>query len=389
MRARGGSRPALILIVAGLLAAGAARAGSGDQRVALVLSGLGTSLTAETVTRVRGELRAAGFELGGDSVVSGDDRRAAVEREVRGRGSRAAIGVFATAGAVEIWIADGTSGRTTVQTFALEAAGTPRRAAVLAVMAVDLLKTTLAGLPPPAPAPPTAAPATPAVPLAAAPAPAPPPPPAPAPAPPAAPPKEASPPRPMPPAPLAAAPPAEGLVVHAAPAPPLPHRPVLAAGGGWLGAGRASGWAPVVTATALGSRFGGRATVSAFGTDAEVSAVAGSARLGHALALGELVVALPLGRALDLVAGAGAGGWRLAVDGRGAPGFTGAATASWSAVGVAGVGLAWTLTPRLALALDARLLASATTTVVRLDGDEAARIGRALVFLTAGLGVRL
>ena len=247
-------------------------------------------------------------------------------------------------------------------------------------MAVDLLKTTLAGLPrhpcsapPPAPRDAAAAPPPAAAPRAAAPSAA------------SRRPQGARQHRAR-----AAGPVAEGLVVRAAPEPPLPRRPLLAAGGGWLGAGqRERLGARSLTATALGSRFGGRATVSAFGVDAEVSAEAGSARLGHALALGELVVALPLG--------ARARPGRRRRRRRLAPGRRRARRAGlhrnrdrrWSAVGVAGVGLAWTLTPRLALALDARLLASATTTVVRLDGDEAARIGRALVFLTAGVGVRL
>ena len=129
--------------------------------------------------------------------------------------------------------------------------------------------------------------------------------------------------------------------------------------------------------------------MSGLGTTAEVSAEAGSARLTHLLALGELVVALPLARHLDLVGGVGAGAWRLAVDGHGAPGYAGSTTAAWSAVGVVAVGAGWTITPRLALALDARLLAAGTSTVIRLDGDEVARVGRPLVWLTAGLGVRL
>ena len=75
------------------------------------------------MTRVRGELLAAGFEPGGDSVVAGSDRRAAVEREARARGSRAAIGVFARPAPSRYGSPTAASGRTTVQTFALEAGG--------------------------------------------------------------------------------------------------------------------------------------------------------------------------------------------------------------------------------------------------------------------------
>lgn len=365
--AGGRASPGLIPILALLLAGrGVAAAAGEDRRVVLIVANTVRSKMDELETRVRGELRAAGFELTETFAHTGAAWRESVTEEARSRG-QPTIGIATTddLAEIEICLFEGNVRRTTAQQLPLATVPGPRRAAVVAVVAVDLLKTTRAG---------RAAAASP-TPAATAGGPAPGRPPEPAAPPPSA--------APLPPgAPTA-------VVTRPLPAPPLPHRPVLALGGGWLSAGAASGWAPLVSATAWGSRLGARATLSALGTTSEVSADAGSARLSHALALGELMLALPLGHGVDLVAGAGAGGWRLTVEGHGAPGFAGSTTAVWSTVGVAGIGAAWTVTSRIALALDARLLAAATTTVVQIDGDEVARIGRPLVWITGGVGVRL
>jgi hypothetical protein len=351
-------RAPLLLSLALVLAGRGVAAAADDRRVVLIIANAVRSRMDEIETRVRGELQAAGFELTGTFAHTGAAWRESVAETARARGQRT-LGIATADDLVELEICvfDGNVRRTTGQRLPLASVPASRRAAVIAVVAVDLLKTTLARPTPPATTT-------------------------------AEPPKVA--PEPRPPAPpLAPTTPAAAVVARAVPAPTPSWRPVLALGGGWLQAGRASSWAPHVSLTARGSRFGARATLSAFDSGPEVSAEAGTARLSHTLALGELMAALPLARGLDLMVGAGAGGWRLAVDGRGAPGFAGSTTAVWSPVAVAGLGAVWTITPRLALALDARLLAAGTATVVRVDGDEVARVGRPLVWITASVGVRL
>jgi hypothetical protein len=359
--ARGRALPvrAIAALVAALAAAGA-RADEGDRRVVLIVANIPRAKVDEIETRVRGELQAAGFELAETYGPAGPTWRSSVEAAARSSGLPT-IGIADFDDLVEIEICRVERGTPAVigQRLSLASVPRPRRAAVLAVMAVDLLRTTRAT--PPAPV-------------------------APAPNPPAI-----SAPATQPPeTPVVSAPAASAVAVRPAPPPrPLPHRPTVTLGGGWLGAGAASGFIPFASATVLGRRLGGRATVGAWGVTPEVSADAGRAHLGHALALGELVVAVPLGRSVDLLASAGGGAWRLSVDGTGAAGFRGNSTASWSAVGGAGAGLAWAISPRLALAIDGRVLAATTATTVRIGGDEVARAGRPLAWITAGLGLRL
>src|SRR5580698_1688616 len=143
------------------------------RRVVLVIPGAIGPVATEALTRVRGELQAARFEVITEVVAADVDRRAAVEREVRRGNARAAFGIFFGGGSAEIWVTDAATGRSAVQTLPLDAASPERRAAVLAVKAVDLLKATLAEIwinPPVAPLPvPTPVPVAPASPVAASP----------------------------------------------------------------------------------------------------------------------------------------------------------------------------------------------------------------------------
>lgn len=171
--------------------------------------------------------------------------------------------------------------------------------------------------------------------------------------------------------------------------PPLVSRFEIAAGAGWLAAGNASSWAPLVTLSLFDGRIGGRLVASGFGPSVAVqTANVGSARLAQALGLAEVVVRQPFGRYFETTASLGAGGYRIAVDGSGDQGFQGSSTSVWSLVAGGGVGAALTLS-RLTIAVDARVLAATTATVVRLDGDEVARVGRPLVWIGSSVGVRL
>src|SRR5580704_3833921 len=189
LRGRGRRVAGAGALLAALALAAPARAESA-RRVVLVVPEAPGAVATEALARVRGELGAARFEVETDVVANNVDRRATVERALRKADARAAFGIFFGSGVAEIWVTDSVSGRTVVQTLPLSVAAPERRATVLAVKAVDLLKATLAEVwvatpiaPPPAPIGPppvpVAPPRTPPVPAASPPVPPPPTPPPP------------------------------------------------------------------------------------------------------------------------------------------------------------------------------------------------------------------
>src|SRR5579871_1554323 len=364
--------------------AGPSRAESA-RRVVLVVPEASGPVATEALARVRGELGAARFEVETEVVPNGVDRRATIERALRKADARAAFGIFFGAGVAEIWVSDSLWGRTVVQTLPLSAAAPERRAAVLAVKAVDLLKATLAEVWVVAPGTPTAA--------------APPAPPPAAPHPEA----EAAPPAPSPPQtppPPAAAPekeiPVEAPAVRRRfepepeerPAAPLGRGVDLAAGASWIGAGSVSNWAPLVAVSAFSGHVGGRVIATGFGSSTGVSGTAGSARVAYGLALVELAARQPFGRHFETTASLSAGAARLTVDSTGASGYTAQSGRLWSAIGGGGVGAA-VVVSRLTIALDARVLLLATSTTLRAEEEEVLSPGRPLFCIGASLGGRL
>jgi hypothetical protein len=359
------------------------------RRVVLVIPEAAGAVATEALARVRGELGAARFEVQTVVVANDVERRATVERALRKADARAAFGIFFGSGVAEIWVSDSVSGRTVVQTLPLSTAAPERRATVLAVKAVDLLKATLAEVwvtPSTAPAPgPSAAPAPSAsAPRLAAKATVPPTP------------------TPSPPAPTRA--PTVDLTETEAgstpsvverrlePSPP-PIAPSgrgvdLAAGFGWIGAGSVSSWAPLLAVSAFSGHVGGRVIATGFGSSTALTQPAGSARVAYGLALAELAARQPIGRHFETTASLSAGTARLSVDGTGAPGFDGSSARVWSAVGGGGVGAA-VLISRLTISVDARVLVSATEAEVRIDGENVLRAGRPLFSISGSLGVRL
>jgi hypothetical protein len=353
-----------------LVMAVAARAETA-RRVVLVVSGAPGDLGGELLARTRGELRAAHFDVETATAAPDTARRATVEREARRDGATAALGIFLDGGGAEIWVAGGASGRTIVQTLAGDGAPPDRRASVLAVKAVDLLKAALAE--PLAAAAPDAAPTPARPPSATAPLPAQP--------------------RPASPSVVVAASPSSGAaapaLAAAAPPPRERLRLALAAGAGWLRAGDASSVAPQLALEIAGRAAGGRIVASGLGTATAAAAAAGTARLGQALLLAELFLCARPRPAARLCVAAGAGAYRLSVDGSGAAGFEGSAARVWSPAASAGAGAAIAIGGRFVAALDARAVGAWPSTVVRIDGQPVARAGGAGLWLAAGLGVRL
>jgi hypothetical protein len=310
------------------------------------------------------------------------DRRAAVEREVRRGNARAAFGIFFGGGSAEIWVTDAATGRSAVQTLPLDAASPERRAAVLAVKAVDLLKATLAEIwinPPVAPLPAPTAVAAPA-PVAASSKPAP------------------------PPSALAAetrsndvggsrAGAGDVSVRSEEPEPrsqPLVSRVELAAGAGWLSAGSTSSWAPQAALSVFDGHIGGRLVASGYGTAVTVeSAGIGSARFTQSFGVAEIVVRQPFGRYFETTASVGGGAYRISGSAIGEdPIQQGHSDSTWSPVVGGGVGAAITLR-RLTIAFDARVLEATTSTSVRIACDQVAEVGRPLIWLGSSIGVRL
>ena len=344
-------------------------------------------LATEVLSRVRGELQAARFEVESEVVGTSGDRRGTVERALRKADARVAFGIFFSAGAAEIWVSDALSGRSVVQTLPVGAAAPDRRAAVLAVKAVDLLKATLAEVWVPAPPEPS----TPASP--------PPAPPLPRPSPESA----APPPSPPPPEPTPAPSRVELNERELPPvverrSEPLPEEQAsaalargvdLAVGATWIGAGSISNWAPLVAISAFSGHVGGRLVATGLGSSTELTG-AGSALVAYGLAVGELVARQPFGSHFETTASLSAGAARLSIDGSPAMGTTdnGHAGRLWSAVGGGGVGAAIRIS-RLTLAMDARVLLLATATEVRIDEGEVQRAGRPLFCIGASIGGRI
>ncbi len=262
------------------LASGATAEAESARRVVLVVPEAPGAVATEALARVRGELQAARFEVETDVVGNNVERRATVERALRKAEARASFGIFFGSGVAEIWVSDSVSGRTVVQTLPLSAAAPERRAAVLAVKAVNLLKATLAEV----------WVATPIAPAPAAPPPAPPPGPTPPQRTPAEPAASPPTPAPSPPPPLASASaPRVEADEHETRSTPLvmelsreeqPERPLgrrldLAVGVGWIGAGSVSTWAPLVALSAFSGHVGGRLIATGFGSSSEVTQTVG------------------------------------------------------------------------------------------------------------------
>src|SRR5256714_6038305 len=112
-------------------------------RVAVVHGENPDPLEQRTVTRLRGELAAAGFEVVDVARAAGDAREAA-------EAEPPVLGVFATVvivprtpDAADIWIADRITGKTVVRRVRVEPDARSEVAAILAVRAVELLQASL------------------------------------------------------------------------------------------------------------------------------------------------------------------------------------------------------------------------------------------------------
>jgi hypothetical protein len=272
-------------------------------------------------------------------------------------GTSAALGIFFGGGRVEMWASDASAGRTLMQNLPVDQGTPDRRATIVAVKAVDLLKATLAEIWSAPPPPPVS--------------------------------------EPLPPEPVIVAPPPPpvAVVIEHPEEETNPGRAdsfSLSAGAGWLGAGSVSGWAPVLAiSTALGgSGLAARLTLSALGSSTGVTRPEGSAQLTQQIAMAELLLWSRAWHRMRAALAIGAGTHRLSIDGQGAQGFSSGNQSLWSTATGAGGSVAWNLHPNLMLALDARAVENWPATTVNLHGEQIARVGRPIIWVALAAGVR-
>ena len=348
---RAPARAALLIALLGAALARAQPSSAGaqpasDRRVAFVVRGTPPdALAAEVVARLRGELRAARFEVEPAAQPDEGSAREIVEGAAREPGVLAAMGVFFDAGEPEVWVADARSGRTTVEPL-LDPAGGERRANALAARAVDLLRAVLSQIPAD---------------------------------------KRRE-------APVAVVAPPEPVV--APPAAPVEDsarvlESTLVAGVSWLRAGAAGTLAPALSLAVARDHLGARVALSGLGASAERGAEAGSARVGQDLVLFEVLACWRLRRAMRACGAGGGGVERLRVTGDAASGFAGTNSTRWSGIAAVGGSLAWTPGRWLVVAADARAVGAWPSTKVRVDDVTVVEVGGPGVLLTAGVGARL
>jgi hypothetical protein len=320
--------------------------------VVLLSPATSDAVTAEAMARVRGELKAAGFEV---AIIpfTGDVAKRDLETAGRDRNAIAAFAIFVHpsqggTSVAEIWVSDRVRQKTVMQNALLYDTDRGRGSEILAVRAVELLKANLADFwAPAAPAP------------SAAPHPAPPPPPT--------------------------LPASEAEQTS---------RPSFASGVGvGLGAGFMAGfsakgttWAPEVMASygwPLG--FGLRASFVGLGQPETFSADAGSAVVEQQLAAFEAVKTWWPRAALVPFAFAGTGAQHAHVTGTGKFPYQGHTSDDWSLLTTLGAGVGIPLVSILSLVVQARGLAAWPSGVVQIAGAEAGRVGAPSLLVDGGL----
>jgi hypothetical protein len=315
---------------------------------------------AEVRARLRGELRAAGFDVIALPAPDTGDPREISETSARELHPAAVLLVTISPDVVpsagEIWLSDRLLRRTFVLKFSLNATEPSRDAARVAVQAVEVLKADLAELSltrrePPAP-PPT------------------------------------------PPA-LPPTPPRSEIEV----APPEPEssgfEPRVEAGAGIL-----QGFSGVGTAVTPVVRLGGRlpaswfgeqapavdvlANFAAFGGERRLRRLAGEARVKQTLGTLSIAARFLPEQVVQPFVSVSSGIYGVRVDGLAANGVSRAGD-TWSAVSGGGAGLLLQPTEGIAFVLSGELLAAWSRTIVNIAEQRVASVGAPVLLLTAGV----
>jgi hypothetical protein len=137
------------------------------------------------------------------------------------------------------------------------------------------------------------------------------------------------------------------------------------------------------------SRLAARLSVAGLGTRPRVDSRYGSATLSQSLALLELAGGFRSGKRVRLGASLGAGALNVSVAGIGAAPYEGRDPQRWSAAFGGGVGVAFAIGSRAALATEIQAVVASPHPVVRFVDTRAATVGYPSLLLTVTLQVML
>jgi hypothetical protein len=321
-------------------------------------------VTTEAMARVKGELKAAGFDVA-VVALSGDDARHDLETAGRELNPIAAFAIFVRpsggrTAAAEIWVSDRIRQKTIIQNALLTDRNRGRGAEILAVRAVELLKASLADLWTPA-AKATAS-ASSSAPSAAA-----------------------------------AAPPAREKAAAAVPTAgekaDKPRSPFASGIGIGIGAAilhsigdTPTTWAPeALVSYGWPDGLSLRASFQGLGPSTTLSATAGTASLEEQLALIEVVKTWWPRSAFVPFLCAGAGAHHAHITGIANPPYQGHIYDPWSALASLGVGFGVPLFGPFSLLVQARAVGVWPPTVVQIAETDAGHIGPLSLLADGGL----
>jgi hypothetical protein len=302
--------------------------------------------TFEAITRVRGELNAAGFDVVPVPHRGGAEPRDELESASRDVGALAGFAIVRsdTGDTAEILVLDRLRGKVFDQRMAFDRRTPRRAAAVLAVGAVELLKASLAEF--------WLSPSS------------------------------------QPPAPLVDKPPPTVVVREPPPPPPAQPRVGIEAGAAVLTHLGSMGTvaSPLLKVSYRATHlFSVRAAISSVGIQSSIEGSAGSALLGQELATLDAVFMWPEESSVHAVASAGVGAYHLRVQGVGNGSTHGLTNGSWSAALVPGLGGQADLTSHIALSGEAQILFALPPPIVRIGVDEFGPAGRPSLVISAGV----
>jgi hypothetical protein len=346
-----------VVILMGVLATPGARAEAAA--VLLLRPARAAPLATETLVRLRGELTAAGFQVEVADAPAGPDAQAAIDRAAAVANVNAVVAILGDPGreTAEIRIVDRVRGETVRRQVPIPA-GSERRAELLAIRTLELLRASILEVALGTTAPARAAPAPPA--------------------------NESVAPDRRVKSPVSPAQPARE---------PARWREsvfALELGGVVLGSIRGLGPAfiPVIRADARFGKRGrwvGRMTVAGLGTRARIASGDDAADVAHSFGLIELVLPFRAGARVQPFLSLGVGGERVTAEGRTSWPYRGMHDGLWAALVDAGAGLRVGLSGRLQLAGELHAQGAYPYPVVRFMGTTLAEEGRPT--LVAGLSV--
>jgi hypothetical protein len=292
-------------------------------RVVLVRPAGHDTIVRETITRIRGELVADGFEVSVVDAAPGAPRDAVLADAGQGGTPAATIGLFldADARSAKLWIVDRLTNKTVVRGVELNGSARGYAPEVLARRSVELLRASLLEIMVDE--------------------------------------------RPVPPERAAAR--AQASTWATRPLEPPPPRWAAEAGAQVLGvSGVGSAVMPIARVRlALNQRLGARLSLAGLGTRPRVESAGGSATVNQSLGLLEVVAdVIPRGRLTPSIS-LGAGAYHIGVKGSATTPYVGQSDDRWVFAGDAGAGLVLALSPSFGLALESHVTLVTPYPVIR------------------------